>query len=152
MKEYLVESHLGGIYVTTGNPDKIEEFCEQCGDYDVIGASWEQEDEEEQFKEILSYCYKAYDLSDSDILEEDFKEWLNSSGYEQWSYELEEDIRDLFGRILEIIDLLETDNVISQNVAKKLRVEIVVNESNWLSIARSFDYSKISDSVTVLRK
>ena len=39
--EYLVESHMGGYYVSNSDPDIIEAFCEQCGDHDNIILSFE---------------------------------------------------------------------------------------------------------------
>ena len=40
--EYLVESHMGGHYVSNSDPEIIEEYCEQCGDHDRIILSWEE--------------------------------------------------------------------------------------------------------------
>ena len=40
--EYLVESHLGGYYVSNSDSDIIEAYCEQCGDHDYIILSWEE--------------------------------------------------------------------------------------------------------------
>jgi len=40
--EHLVESHMGGRYISNLDPDIIEEYCEQCGDSDRIMLSWEE--------------------------------------------------------------------------------------------------------------
>lgn len=44
--EYLVESHMGGYYISNLDPDIIERYCEQCGDYDRILLSWEDNKKE----------------------------------------------------------------------------------------------------------
>ena len=40
--EYLVESHLGGYYVSNLDPEVITAYCESCGDSDRILLSWEK--------------------------------------------------------------------------------------------------------------
>ena len=40
--EYLVESHLGGYYVSNLDPEVITAYCESCGDSDWILLSWEK--------------------------------------------------------------------------------------------------------------
>ena len=40
--EYLVESHLGGYYVSDLDPEVITAYCESCGDSDWILLSWEK--------------------------------------------------------------------------------------------------------------
>ena len=40
--EYLVESHLGGYYISDLDPEVITAYCESCGDSDYILLSWEE--------------------------------------------------------------------------------------------------------------
>ena len=40
--EHLVESHLGGYYVSNLDPEIITAYCESCGDSDYIILSWEE--------------------------------------------------------------------------------------------------------------
>lgn len=40
--EYLVESHMGGYYVSDMDPEIITQYCESCGDSDWILLSWEK--------------------------------------------------------------------------------------------------------------
>ena len=40
--EHLVESHMGGYYVSDMDPEIITEYCESCGDRDWILLSWEK--------------------------------------------------------------------------------------------------------------
>lgn len=39
--EHLVESHLGGYYVSDLDPEQITAYCESCGDSDWILLSWD---------------------------------------------------------------------------------------------------------------
>jgi hypothetical protein len=55
MNEYLVRSHLGGFYISDGEPEYIEMYCETCGDYDQIEASWNSEDENGKIKALSDY-------------------------------------------------------------------------------------------------
>ena len=40
--EHLVESHMGGYYISDADPEIITEYCESCGDHDWILLSWEE--------------------------------------------------------------------------------------------------------------
>jgi hypothetical protein len=40
--EHLVESHLGGYYISDLDPEIITAYCESCGDSDWILLSWEK--------------------------------------------------------------------------------------------------------------
>ena len=40
--EYLVQSHLGGYYVSSLDPEIITAYCEACGDCDWILLSWQE--------------------------------------------------------------------------------------------------------------
>ena len=52
--EHLVESHVGGFYISDQNPSVIEEYCEQCGDYDRILLSYEEGHKIEALKDYFS--------------------------------------------------------------------------------------------------
>lgn len=39
--EHLVESHLGGYYVSDLDPEQITAYCESCGDSDWILLYWD---------------------------------------------------------------------------------------------------------------
>lgn len=40
--EHLVKGHLGGFWIDNRDPMDIEEYCEDCGDYDSIITSWQE--------------------------------------------------------------------------------------------------------------
>ena len=53
--EHLVESHMGSYYISDSDPEFIEMYCETCGDYDSIVASWNPEEEKGRLNGLLSY-------------------------------------------------------------------------------------------------
>ena len=53
--EYLVEGHLGGEYISDCDPYIITQYCEQCGDCDIIVASWEKDNIEAKIEAIADY-------------------------------------------------------------------------------------------------
>ena len=42
--EHLVESHMGGYYISSLPEEVIENECEECYDRDTIVASWKKGD------------------------------------------------------------------------------------------------------------
>ena len=52
--EYLVESHLGGYYVSNSDPDIIEKYCDECGDHDWIILSWSEGQKYNTLKKYFS--------------------------------------------------------------------------------------------------
>ena len=55
--EHLVESHLGGYYVSNNSREIIESYCEQCGDRDYIILSWEKG---RKYDALNTYFSKLY--------------------------------------------------------------------------------------------
>lgn len=52
--EHLVEGHLGGYWIDDRHPELIQEYCEQCGDYDRVLLSWQKGHMMEAFKTMFS--------------------------------------------------------------------------------------------------
>ena len=52
--EYLVESHLGGYYISDKDPSIITKHCSQCGDSDWILLSIEKNKKLETLQEFFS--------------------------------------------------------------------------------------------------
>ena len=55
--EHLVESHLGGYYISSADPEIITAYCESCGDSDWIILSWE---EGLMMETLLQYFSEVY--------------------------------------------------------------------------------------------
>lgn len=70
MEEYLVESHMGGYYVSCDDYDTITSTCETCGDYDKVISSWSSE--EEKYNSILNLILKDYYITYDSL-----KEYIN---------------------------------------------------------------------------
>lgn len=67
MESHLVQSHLGGHYISSDEPEFIEQYCETCGDYDSIIASWEDEEENARLNALLKYFMRSSINSKSDL-------------------------------------------------------------------------------------
>ena len=52
--EHLVESHMGGFYISSDEPEFIEEYCSECGDSDFIMYSWPEGEMTNSLKEYFS--------------------------------------------------------------------------------------------------
>ena len=53
--EHLVESHLGGYYISNSDPEYIEQYCEACGDSDRIITSWDPYEEKGRLNGLLKH-------------------------------------------------------------------------------------------------
>ena len=107
---HLVESHLGGIYISDSPAYIITATCDQCGDSDWIVASWDDGDRTSEAKalaeyfisewnrdldspwEVLMYWYDEYveDLDDEDDLMTFIDEF---NGYS--SDDVKNDVKDI---------------------------------------------------------
>lgn len=63
MNNYFVEGHLGSYYISGNDRESIEEYCEQCGDYDMVLFSFDDEEKDEPFKSFASYFTESMILS-----------------------------------------------------------------------------------------
>ncbi len=59
--EHLVESHLGGYYISNSDPEIIEAYCDQCGDSDRIILSWK---EGQRLESLTNYFSKVKNTSE----------------------------------------------------------------------------------------
>ena len=55
MMEHLVESHMGGYYISNKDADLIESYCEECNDADTILTSWNTEDKNGRVNALLKF-------------------------------------------------------------------------------------------------
>ena len=102
--EYLVESHLGGYYVSSLDPDIITAYCEQCGDSDSIILSWE----EGFMMEALINYFSHMKITKEGIIEYQKNGITKQSAIDDTLYSYEEDeiiVENLFNR--KIINELE---------------------------------------------
>lgn len=74
MLEHLVHSHLGGYYISNGDPEFIEQYCETCGDSDYILTSWNSEEENARLNALLK-CFINNNLSTKEDLDKKVEEY-----------------------------------------------------------------------------
>ena len=72
MIEYLVESHLGGYYISNKDPEIIKSYCEACGDRDNIILYWQ---EGKKLETLIDFFSKIKE-SEEDLIDY-YKDGLN---------------------------------------------------------------------------
>lgn len=76
----IVESHLGGTFLSGADPEVIESYCEQCGDCDRIIGGFPADDEEAAFTAItVAYtedlCREIRAYAHNNQLDPEFEEY-----------------------------------------------------------------------------
>ena len=123
--EHLVESHLGGYYITNMEPDVIEEYCEECGDHDRILISWEEGMRESTLKSFFS---------EVKISAERIKEQYRFGSTEE---EVIEEITNLYDSDRELInDLSEYGDITEEEKVSLLRT-IALAEKKQLEVFKT---------------
>lgn len=127
--EHLVQSHLGGYYISSGDPIDIEAYCEECGDSDNIIASWENDN---TFLGLLGY-FSGLKRTKEEL------EMYFSRGVSK------EDI--IFGLMCDfdddrnIIFNLAEYNDISEEEMKKLIDQVSISQKEQFKLVKSVFYS-----------
>ena len=104
MQAHLVQSHLGGHYISDSNPEDIESYCETCGDYDMILTSWEDEEENGRLNALLKY-FMMNSLNNKSDLDKKVEE------FRQCDMETKEIIESILDEVE--FDSEETDSIVS---------------------------------------
>ena len=114
MTEYLVEGHVyGGHYISSDDPEIIQQYCETCNDNDIILTSWNTAEKNARVKGLLKFL-----LSDSLRKREDIDKKIEIY-CDDIDVEPEDIIPDIlddvyisFDRIMGILEeLLENGNI-----------------------------------------
>lgn len=123
--EHLVESHLGGYYITNMEPEVIEEYCEECGDHDRILISWEEGMRESTLKSFFS---------EVKISAERIKEQYRFGSTEE---EVIEEITNLYDSDRELInDLSKYGDITEEEKISLLRI-IALAEKKQLEVFKT---------------
>ena len=127
--EYLVESHMGGHYVSNCDPEIIEAYCEQCGDYDRIILSWEDGKIFDTLLEYFSYVKKPVeqlemDKNELDLMKDELIDSLT------WSYD-----EDRY-----LISELTEDGIITLDEKKALLKQVTNAQKKQFEILKSIYY------------
>jgi len=150
--EYLVKNHLyGNYYISDNSPVYIEAICQQCFDRDEIVAYWEKGNEDQMIEAIYPCCLNAaYLCIGSEMEEENFKNWLIESGYEEFNSYLEEDIIDSFEAAKDVIKYLgENYKQVSFNVIEEITELIENKKVKWEDISKKFNYFSLKEKVLI---
>lgn len=99
---YIVEGHLGGMYISQSSPDDIEWPCSSCGDSDIIVDEFDSTDENDVVRALIEAFRDTIAWVDLDIRDED------DAGDENVKL-VREEIDDTFGdesidRYLDMLD------------------------------------------------
>lgn len=142
--EHLVESHMGGIYISDLDPEVITEYCEECCDNDWIVSSWDKNNEQEKY-EVLSNYFCLKQIANQQELENMIRSYtisgvssrktvteiIHNSVYEA---DTNKDIvKDLFER-----------SDITEEMKNNLIDAINDSLNNLLTFIKTFDYSLIN--------
>lgn len=127
--EYLVESHMGGHYISNSDPEIIEEYCERCGDSDTIILSWEEGKKIETLLDYFSGVKIPYEQlerykKDSILTKEELIDNLS------WAYD--ED-RFLINELAEI-------NVIASDEQEVLLKQVNIYQKEQFELLKSIYY------------
>lgn len=122
--ECLVESHLGGYYVTTGDPKKIEAVCEQCFDYDKIVASWIKGDKKAEVSSISNY------LCGAPLDEEVYEDYLEYNELNN-IMDVKECVQDMFLDFTIIVNGLKDSGYIDMEVADGICDVLKEKKQEW---------------------
>ena len=114
MIEYLVEGHVyGNHYISSDDPEKIQEYCETCNDNDIILASWSTAEKNGRVKGLLRFFLK-YNLKKRKDLEDKFEMYCGDFDIEPEDIipDILDDIDIDFDKIIGILEeLLENNNI-----------------------------------------
>lgn len=127
--EYLVESHMGGHYISNCDPEIIEAICDQCGDFDRIILSWENGEMLDTLLEYFSYIKRSVeqlekDKNELDLMKEELIDSLT------WSYD-----EDRY-----LICELSEDGIISPDEKKTLLKQITCSQKRQFETLKSIYY------------
>ena len=139
--EFLLENHLGGLYITTGNISEIESECSTCGDSDKVVAYWAKDNKEEKIQNISKY-FCNFQITDKNKLTAALFDYgLSLYGLEDTIEEIEFDIENMKDRNCDTIDNLVQENCISYEEGERIKESIYLWEKEQLKYLHEFDFS-----------
>lgn len=130
--EHLVESHLGGYYVSNSDPEIIKEYCESCGDHDWIIISWEEGQKIDALKQYFSNI-----KSDSEEIDKDRLSGITKSeAIESILYNYKEDINI-------ILNLFEEKFLSSEEMKELIKIVKSTQKQQIALVLESYSNDKI---------
>ena len=129
METHLVHGHLGGYYISSDEPEFIEQYCETCGDYDYIETSWDADEENARLNALLKYFLQNSINTKNDLD-------LKVDEYSDCSLEMKE-IIDC------ILDEIDYDSEETYNIVTYLFENHEINEEEYNKIIHLSMFNKI---------
>lgn len=123
--KHLVESHMGGYYISNMDPDIIEAYCEECGDHDRILTSWE----EGMRKVALKNFFSRVKISRESIIER--------YRYGDIEDDILYDITDFYNSDRKLVKYLAKDGDISKEEKISLLKSITLAEKKQLEVLKT---------------
>ena len=126
--EHLVQSHLGGYYISDNDPKFIERFCEQCGDSDWIIISWKKGN---KMNALLDHFGRIKE--DSNDIELDKNDNISR----------DEMINDLMWEYFEdryMINILFENELITKEEQIKLLKQVSISQKKQFELLKSIYY------------
>ena len=122
--EHLVESHLGGYYVSNLDPKQITAYCESCGDSDWIVLSWKEGHMIEELTQYFSELKHSKEQIEKEMQEGITKKEAIESVLYEYSYGDKNIIENLYEE--EIILEDEYKKLLKENLkAQKSQIALV---------------------------
>lgn len=144
MDNHFVEGHLGGYYISNSDPEVIEEYCDECGDYDRIMFSYDEEDKKEPFKSLSKYLTKDLIFSKRKLKKALIDQEAKDIGIKRAILEIKHNIVfDIDTNKDIVISLLET-NDIDKKTCDRLIAYLDKMLKKQMEYIDNFDYSKMN--------
>ena len=101
---YLVESHMGGYYLSDMDIDTIQRTCEQCFDSDTVIFEWNEETK----KEDIIYYFSNFIETEENVKDDLINEYITKE-------ELIDNHEFNFNMMKDNVNLLFEENIINLN-------------------------------------
>lgn len=151
MEEHLVQSHLGGYYISDMEPEIIERYCETCGDYDCIMTSWNEFEENARLNALLKY-FMSNSLNTKKDLDRSYYEYSDCSlTSKEIINNIIDDIKYSSEEINNIITALFDDHDINEEEYKRISYVSKINGERQIKMVKHFAKSYVSNSSKVLK-
>ena len=143
MEEYLVESHLGGYYITSKDKRLKKEDCSECLDSDKILTSWEKDNKSKKIEALKEYFISNRIKTKEELMNALFYYGLEMYGLEDTIEELEYEVSIIAEYNNNILRYLRENNNLDEDEESILKKEIINWEREQLQFIRNYDYSRL---------
>ena len=133
--EHLVESHLGGYYISDDDPDIIETYCDTCDDYDRVILSWKKDN---KLNTLIKYFSKIK-IKKNEI--------ENSLKFNDDKDELIQYLMHRYDYDRYMINILKGNNIITNEESILLLKQVSIYQKKQFEIIREVDFNKVHKKI-----